>query len=707
VATADLFFGFRPASETMAEEVFEAVQGLLDRRGPEDMPFAVVRDRPNLPDEAWLAEVAPRLDDAEMAFVIDTRDSEGGFSAEPALARLGRRALAKGREVRAIVVQDCPGLLDRLGLGHTRALAIPQGGLGVEQPPYNGALAAWRDAFIAHLEASLDEHLHAAQDPQPGLLDSIAGAQAAVSAAQAAVERAGDGLSGRRAALDGALMALSGSLAAGAMKALAGDKRRLRQEREALERASRGAADDPSSTVAAVVAGLERCASRIDSVQAAATRDGWRLLDLDAAGETLVRRLSPGGDDAAIEFENAVIQSETGADEIQSLQEAADPGSTLSEAAKPVAAAAEDLRTALGWRPGVQPARLEEPDPLDPQPPVRVALNILEVDEATARLQASLATFRQIERRVPQALRPAVRSALLALDAAARSSARLIAPPLGRRAPREPDRRTPRIVWRSRAEGLATPLPEMVTLPRGRFLMGSPPEEGGRYTDEDPRHSVRIGRIVALGRYPVTFAQWDAAHAAGADLPEPDDQGWGRGRRPVINVSWDDAKAYIAWLNDRLNLTGALDAYRLPSEAEWEYACRAGSTTPFHFGETISTAQANYDGNFTYGEGAKGRFRERTTPVDAFEPNPWGLFDMHGNVWEWCEDSWHDDYAGAPADGSAWRDKDDASSRVLRGGSWGNFPQFLRSACRSGDSPAVRDDVSGFRLARTLSNRAS
>ena len=171
-------------------------------------------------------------------------------------------------------------------------------------------------------------------------------------------------------------------------------------------------------------------------------------------------------------------------------------------------------------------------------------------------------------------------------------------------------------------------------------------------------------------------------------------------RDPVVWVSWEDAKAYCAWLAER---TG--EPYRLPSEAEWEYACRAGTTTPFWTGPTISTAQANYDGNHVYGSGAKGVYRQRTVAVDepSFPPNPFGLHHMHGNVWEWVEDCWHDSYVGAPSDGSAWISGClDPTRRVLRGGSWYGNPRILRSAIRYGGAPEDRSSLTGFRVARTF-----
>jgi formylglycine-generating enzyme required for sulfatase activity len=165
---------------------------------------------------------------------------------------------------------------------------------------------------------------------------------------------------------------------------------------------------------------------------------------------------------------------------------------------------------------------------------------------------------------------------------------------------------------------------------------------------------------------------------------------------PVVCVNWGDAKAFAKWFSGK---TGR--DYRLPTEAEWEYACRAGSVTPFWWGSSISTEQANYDGNFTYGGGKTGEYRQKTAPIKTYQPNPWGLYQVHGNVWEWCEDCWNDNHDGAPADGSA-RTTGDCSQRVLRGGSWGDIPQDLRSASRGSGKAGIRINGIGFRLARTL-----
>ena len=234
--------------------------------------------------------------------------------------------------------------------------------------------------------------------------------------------------------------------------------------------------------------------------------------------------------------------------------------------------------------------------------------------------------------------------------------------------------------------------PEMVVVPAGSFLMGSPKSETERHGDEGPVHRVEIAKPFAIGVYEVTFAEWDACAAdGGCGGYLPDDEGWGRGRRPVINVSWEDAQEYVRWLSAK---TGK--RYRLPSESEWEYAARAGTRTPFHTGETISKDQAKYlnDPEGFYGQ---------TVAVGTFDANEWGLCDVHGNVWEWAEDCWNDRYTGAPTDGSAWV-SGDCSRRVLRGGSWNNEPSGLRAALRYGITSGGRYDNVGFRVARTLAS---
>jgi formylglycine-generating enzyme required for sulfatase activity/uncharacterized caspase-like protein len=232
--------------------------------------------------------------------------------------------------------------------------------------------------------------------------------------------------------------------------------------------------------------------------------------------------------------------------------------------------------------------------------------------------------------------------------------------------------------------------PELVVVPAGEFMMGSTDDEEGGYEDERPRHRVMIAQRLAIGRYPVTFDEYDRFCRAKSQN-KPEDQGWGRGRLPVINVSWEDARAYLAWLSQETGWT-----YRLPSEAEWENACRAGKTTRYSFGDAITPKDANY--------GDSGL--RRTSEVGVYPANPWGLHDMHGNVLEWVEDHWHENYRGAPSDGSAWKDAESTSDPrlcVLRGGSWLYVARNCRSAYRLGVDSGDRFFNFGFRVARTLS----
>ena len=239
--------------------------------------------------------------------------------------------------------------------------------------------------------------------------------------------------------------------------------------------------------------------------------------------------------------------------------------------------------------------------------------------------------------------------------------------------------------------------PEMVVVEAGTYLMGSPPSERGSWDDERPQHRVTVSKPFAVSRYEVTFEEWDACvSGGGCDGYAPDDEGWGRGRRPVINVSWEDAQRFVAWLR---MVTG--EPYRLLSEAEWEYVARAGTTTPFHMGSTISTSQANYNGNYTYGSGREGVYREHTVEVGSFPSNAFGLYNVHGNVFEWVEDCSNDSYVGAPSNGSAWT-RGDCSYRSVRGGSWYGVPNLGRSASRGWLESGTRSMMLGFRVARTL-----
>jgi formylglycine-generating enzyme required for sulfatase activity len=242
--------------------------------------------------------------------------------------------------------------------------------------------------------------------------------------------------------------------------------------------------------------------------------------------------------------------------------------------------------------------------------------------------------------------------------------------------------------------------PAMIWLPQGSFLMGSPETELGRDRDEGPQHQVHIRYPLAVGQTAVTFDEFDAFVADTNYEHKPNDQGWGRGQRPVINVSWHDAQAYAKWLSQK---TG--EKYRLLSEAEWEYAARAGTSTAFWWGNSITTDQANYDGNQSYNGSPQGEYRKKTLEVHSFQPNPWGLYQVHGNVWEWVQDKWHGSYEGAPVDGSAWEaGGGEEDTRVLRGGSWVNNPRYLRAAGRNRDDAGDRFYCLGFRLARTVSS---
>lgn len=236
----------------------------------------------------------------------------------------------------------------------------------------------------------------------------------------------------------------------------------------------------------------------------------------------------------------------------------------------------------------------------------------------------------------------------------------------------------------------------MVALPVGTFEMGSPDDEQGRSSDEGPRRVVKIGTLIAVAKYETTFAEWDACVADGACTHHPRDS-WGRGRRPVINVSWDDiCREFLPWLSRK---TG--HAYRLLTEAEWEYAARAGTTSAFSNGPAITTSEANFDGTNTYAGSKPGDYRKRTSEVGSFAANRFGLHDMHGNVWEWVADCYFGSYDTAPADGSAVAEAD-GCQRVMRGGSWIDSPRVLRSAARGHVPPNTRFIYRGFRVARAM-----
>ncbi|CAD5980691.1 Formylglycine-generating enzyme [Planktothrix tepida] len=254
---------------------------------------------------------------------------------------------------------------------------------------------------------------------------------------------------------------------------------------------------------------------------------------------------------------------------------------------------------------------------------------------------------------------------------------------------------------------------DMVYIPGGTFLMGSLKTEKGSYDYERPQHRVTVPPFF-MAKYPITQAQWKVV----ANWPKiqrdlkPDPSDFKGDNRPVENVQWYDAVEFCTRL---LQHTGR--PYCLPSEAQWEYACRAGTTTPFYFGETITSDLANYDGNYTYADEPKGKYREETTPVGEFPPNAFGLYDLHGNVWEWCADPWHGNYEGAPTQGEVWDEQNNNDNRyqiynvenltkllssnqnrVIRGGSWYDNPWYCRGAYRNRLGPDSRNRYFGFRV---------
>ncbi len=225
---------------------------------------------------------------------------------------------------------------------------------------------------------------------------------------------------------------------------------------------------------------------------------------------------------------------------------------------------------------------------------------------------------------------------------------------------------------------------EMVQIPGGSFKMGSPASEKGRSQDESPQHQVNVPGF-SMGKFVVTQEQYK-------QIMGYNPSSFSGAKRPVERVSWNNAVDFCQKLSQQ---TGR--EYRLPSEAEWEYACRAGTTTPFHFGETITTELANYNGTYTYASEPKGKYLGQTTDVGSFPPNAFGLYDMHGNVWEWCQDDWHDNYIDAPKDGSVWTSQS-GITKLLRGGSWLNDPDYCRSAFRYRNFLGDLDDDFGFRV---------
>ncbi len=237
----------------------------------------------------------------------------------------------------------------------------------------------------------------------------------------------------------------------------------------------------------------------------------------------------------------------------------------------------------------------------------------------------------------------------------------------------------------------ATDCPQMIVVPAGSFIIGSPASEQGHKSFEQPQHRVSIAKTFAVSKFELTFAQWDACAVHGGCAPHIGNAGFGRGRQPVINVSWSDAKRYAAWLS---NMTGK--PYRLLSEAEYEYAARAGTQTAYPWGNAVGIGRADCDGCGSKWDDLQ------TAPVGSFAPNGFGLYDMVGNVFEWVEDCLHPNYDGAPTDGSAWIAGGSCGGRMIRGGSWADPPLDLRCAARPWSPATARQSFIGFRVARTL-----
>ena len=249
------------------------------------------------------------------------------------------------------------------------------------------------------------------------------------------------------------------------------------------------------------------------------------------------------------------------------------------------------------------------------------------------------------------------------------------------------------------AAASAAGLLDMVAINPGQGRLGSPETQARRARFENPMRETSIDYAFEVSKYEITFADWDKCLAdGGCGGYQPADGGWGRGQRPVINISYDDAQNYIKWINRKTGLN-----YRLLSEAEWEYVARAGRPAPFGNGEHISAKYANFDGKKPYGTDEVGPYHRKTQPVGKYEANAFGVHDMHGNVYEWVEDCWNENHSGADGTGQARRDGD-CKYRVMKGGSWVTHGYQMRAAARVRYVTDYRYDDYGFRLARTLRN---
>jgi formylglycine-generating enzyme required for sulfatase activity len=320
-------------------------------------------------------------------------------------------------------------------------------------------------------------------------------------------------------------------------------------------------------------------------------------------------------------------------------------------------------------------------DPQKPRPPPRRALLIACAVAIVAA--GSIGVWVVVAQRTP-----AASTATSAQPSPASEQAPPASRHVGRHRPCVESERGPKPLESFR--DCAKDCPEMIVIPAGEFTMGPSADEKARFGDQSQPHQVTIARPLAVSRFDVTFADWDICVAAGG-CREIGDAGFGRETKPAINVTWTDAQQYAAWLSKS---TG--QPYRLLTEAEWEYAARAGAATAYSWGNEIGQGNANCSGCGSAWD------NRGTSPVGSFKPNAFGLYDMAGNVWQWVEDCYHGDYAGAPTDGSAWT-SGDCGRRVVRGGSWVDRSQFSRSAHRLRFSTPFRMSNIGFRVARTLS----
>ncbi len=242
------------------------------------------------------------------------------------------------------------------------------------------------------------------------------------------------------------------------------------------------------------------------------------------------------------------------------------------------------------------------------------------------------------------------------------------------------------------AQNAYVPNPEMVAVKAGKFRMGCQGNDKC-HDSEKPVLDMNVADF-EIGKYEVTFEMWDACYAQGGCKQYPKDEGWGRGKRPVVNVSWNDIQEFLSWINKKTGKN-----YRLPTEPEWEYAARAGTNSVYSWGDEVGQNNANCNGCGSQWD------KKQTAPVGSFAANPWGIYDMHGNVWEWVSDcKWSYKDSIADADASTWQESKSGkceSGRVVRGGSWSSYPEYLRAALRLGFSPEIGYDFNGFRLART------